>query len=215
MQNMQVVLIIERFVATVLVDTYETLYQSLGTVLVTILILVTTVEVGIGYETLFANVLMTNSMLHSDVKSNAVTITFIVISIISCLSLFITFSLYCYNSRREKRKTLTSRYQTLENISMSALLCIISVIQLVTFAIYASSMTYLRMRLMDHPLLDAYKELAYLVPLNTFLIPIGTLIFFKVSKRNRRYASINLINMKTQGDEGWQNYSKLLNRQWK
>lgn len=91
----------------------------------------------------------------------------------------------------------------------------ISTIELVTFATYASLMTYIRLTANDDPLLDAYKEAAYMVPLCTFLIPLGTIIYIELSKRKRRNDINFMLMMKSQGHEGWQNYASLLMHQWK
>ncbi|RCN30470.1 hypothetical protein ANCCAN_23758, partial [Ancylostoma caninum] len=110
---------------------------------------------------------------------------------------------------------LTSRYQSVENVSTSALLCIISIIQLVTFALYAFAMTYLRLTQNSNPLLDAYKEAGYLVPLTTFLIPFATIVFIENSKKRRRSGIDGMVKVKTNGQEGWENYVAVLNRHWK
>lgn len=215
MQNVQIVLIVERCVATVSVDTYETHSRALGAALATTLLVGTCAEVAAGYQTIVSKMLTTNSMLATNTMTNTLTVTFIVIFVLCCLSLLLIVSLYCFNSRRKKRKTLTSRYQTSENVSTSALLFVISTIELVTFATYASLMTYIRLTANDDPLLDAYKEAAYMVPLCTFLIPLGTIIYIELSKRKRRNDINFMLMMKSQGHEGWQNYASLLMHQWK
>ncbi|PIO58710.1 hypothetical protein TELCIR_19850 [Teladorsagia circumcincta] len=58
--------------------------------------------------------------------------------------------------------TLSSRYQISENIATSAMLCVISTVQLTTFAIYAFSMSYLRMTMKHDPMYDPLKETFYM-----------------------------------------------------
>ncbi|KAL6737431.1 hypothetical protein Aduo_011074 [Ancylostoma duodenale] len=214
-RNTQTAMIIERCVATALVDTYEKRCRTLGVMLTSVVIIVTSMEVGFGFYIIAGNHLMTNSLMYPDSKSGNVTITFAIILVFSCCLLATTVSLFCFNLHRRRRRTLTSRYQSVENLSTSALLCIISIIQLVTFALYAFAMTYLRLMQNSNPLLDAYKEAGYLVPLTTFLIPFVTIVFIEYSKKRRRTGIDGMLKMKTNGQEGWENYAAVLKRHWK
>ncbi|KAK5966761.1 Integral membrane protein Srb [Trichostrongylus colubriformis] len=213
-QIIQVMMIIERIVATVRVDTYETQCPLLGAMLVTALLLSTMFLTAGESNHTFANFLMTNSLMTTDSSIEKVSTAFAVIFVASCISLLINISLYYYNSRHRKWPTLSSRYQALENASISAMLCVISTVQLTTIAIYAFSMTYLRLKLHHDPMYDPYKECFYMVPLCTLILPVATIAFIERSKRKRSQGIKSLVKMKASGQEGWKNYSAQLKQQW-
>ncbi|KAK6048016.1 hypothetical protein COOONC_14479 [Cooperia oncophora] len=222
MQNIQVAMIIERSVATIWVDTYEKKCRFFGAILVTITLLLTVFETGNGYSDILANYLMTNSLMITESTATKVTTAFAVIFVVCCISLLIIISQYCFSLHRRKRKrylenfrrTLTSRYQNSENIFTSGMLCVISSIQLTTFAIYGFFMTYLRLVLYDSPMYDPYKECVYTVPLCTLLLPLAAIICIEVSKRKRLNGIQSMVMMPTSGTEGWQNYEQQLRQQW-
>ncbi|KHJ93425.1 hypothetical protein OESDEN_06667 [Oesophagostomum dentatum] len=75
-------------------------------------------------------------------------------------------------------------------------------------------MTYLRLMKSDDPFVDAYKEAAYLIPLETFLIPLGTIIYLRLSRKRRRNDINGMVKLTTQGERGYENYATILSRQW-
>ncbi|VDL73535.1 unnamed protein product [Nippostrongylus brasiliensis] len=85
---------------------------------------------------------------------------------------------------------------------------------LVCFAVYASAMTYIRLTKGSDTRWDPYKELAYLVPLCTLAIPLGSLIFLELWKVKRQRGIDGMISVKSQGPEGLNNYLTLLKQQW-
>ncbi|WKY06981.1 hypothetical protein Q1695_006846 [Nippostrongylus brasiliensis] len=213
MQYIQLGFVVERCVATIFVDTYETHCRLLGVFLVMVVVIVTCVTTYGEYIGIRSAERMTNCMISTSDPSS-IAITFCVIFALCCSSLLITLSLYCFNSKRKKRTTMASRYQTSENVAASALQCVISTIQLVCFAVYASAMTYIRLTKGSDARWDPYKELAYLVPLCTLAIPLGSLIFLELWKLKRQRGIDGMISVKSQGPEGLNNYLTLLKQQW-
>ncbi|CAJ0603158.1 unnamed protein product [Cylicocyclus nassatus] len=212
--NTLVAMVIERCVAAALVDIYEKRFRTLGILLTAIALLLSFIETVNGYKYVAGDYLMTNSLIHPGTKSTLVSTGFAVLWLISCLLLLTTILLYCFNTRRKKRSTLTSRYQSLENVATSGLLCVILIIYLVIFSTYTCSMMFLRLTKSEDPMLDAYKEVAYLIPLGTLLIPLGALIFMRKSKQRRRYGINDIVNIQTHGLKGWDNYAAMLDKQW-
>ncbi|PIO73133.1 MOSC beta barrel domain protein [Teladorsagia circumcincta] len=101
--HMQVVMVVERIVATVWVDTYEKQCRALGAVLLIILLLLTALETVGSIGDNFAEVLMTNSLMVTDSTASDVTAAFAVIFVICCVTLLINISQYCFNLHRKKR----------------------------------------------------------------------------------------------------------------
>ncbi|VDM73379.1 unnamed protein product, partial [Strongylus vulgaris] len=62
--NTLAAMVIERCVATVLVDTYERRFHALGFVLCSVVLIITSMELGFGYEAVAGEYLMTNSVMH-------------------------------------------------------------------------------------------------------------------------------------------------------
>nr|CDJ82227.1 unnamed protein product [Haemonchus contortus] len=66
-----------------------------------------------------------------------------------------------------------------------------------------------------NPLQIAYRENLDLFNFYTLILPIlSTIYFIKVKRRRVRDIAIK-INMKATGNEGWTNYSIMIQRQWK
>ncbi|KAK6046850.1 hypothetical protein COOONC_15645 [Cooperia oncophora] len=103
MQNIQIAMIIERSVATIWVDTYEKKCRLLGAILVTITLLLTAFETGQGYSDIFANYLMANSLMITESTAGRVTTFFAVIFVLSCISVLIIISQYCFSLHQRKR----------------------------------------------------------------------------------------------------------------
>ncbi|KAK6014936.1 hypothetical protein OSTOST_19670, partial [Ostertagia ostertagi] len=233
LQNIQVVMVVERIVATVWVDTYEKQCRALGAVLVTLLLLLTGIEIAGTFGDNFAEVLMTNSLMVTDSTGTDVTASFAVIFVVCCVTLLINIAQYCFNLRRKKRTTLSSRYQLSENVSTSAMLCVISTVQLTTFALYAFFMSYIRLTISHDPMYDPLKETVYVsssdhllairervirgiqtVPLCTLLLPLATIVSIEVTRRKRIRGIKSMVTMNASGPEGWLNYASQLQQQW-
>ncbi|PIO54934.1 hypothetical protein TELCIR_23691, partial [Teladorsagia circumcincta] len=101
--HMQVVMVVERIVATVWVDTYEKQCRALGAVLLAILLLLTALETVGSIGDNFADVLMTNSLMVTDSTASDVTAAFAVIFVVCCVTLLINILQYCFNLHRKKR----------------------------------------------------------------------------------------------------------------
>ncbi|VDK80366.1 unnamed protein product [Cylicostephanus goldi] len=106
--NTLVAMVIERCVATALVDIYEKRFRTLGILLTITALIVSLLETANGYKYLAGDYLMTNSLIHPGAKSIVVSIGFAVLWLISCILLLITISLYCFNTRRRKRFSMLS-----------------------------------------------------------------------------------------------------------
>ncbi|XGW26283.1 hypothetical protein V3C99_007141, partial [Haemonchus contortus] len=111
--------------------------------------------------------------------------------------------------------TLSSKFQSNENAFTSNLLFIISSLLFVTSCFGQVFGLYLRSYLITNPLRFAYRENFDLFNYFTLLLPILSTLYFVKVKRRRMKDITNEINMKATGNDGWKNYSMMIQNQWK
>ncbi|KAK6726278.1 hypothetical protein RB195_004539 [Necator americanus] len=116
-------------------------------------------------------------------------------------------------------KSLSSRYQTLENLFITQFATYLSLLQVTIYVLY--SLGGLGMRTARYALFGddeiafgAARGIFYLIPLFTFLLPLLTIYLLR-KHHTERESSINfIITMKSTGMAGAQNYHDVITRAW-
>ncbi|XGW27212.1 hypothetical protein V3C99_007650 [Haemonchus contortus] len=145
-------------------------------------------------------------------RSSAVLLTFLIMNFISLL---VTITLYAFSRKQRRTLTLSSKFQSNENIIALNLLFMITSVQFFTAFFAQMCGLYLRTYQFKNPLRFAYRENFDLFNYYTLLLPILSTFYFVKVKRRRIKDITNKINMKATGSDGWTNYSNMIQNQWK
>lgn len=116
--------------------------------------------------------------------------------------------------------SLSSRYQTQENMFVTQFATWLSSLQVTIYVLY--SLGGLAMRA-ARPLLFGDDEIAwgaaraifYLIPLFTFLLPLVTIILLRKYKSERQCNIKSIITMKSTGIDGMKNYQNVIDKAWR
>ncbi|CAJ0603172.1 unnamed protein product [Cylicocyclus nassatus] len=214
----QVVMLMERAIAIYHVGNYETCGRKLGNSLFLLSVLIPLLEGAWAYaDERFDNPEI--SCINTPVSRTTQVNTLFALSVVFHMVALITLStMFCFHRKSSSSaQTLSSRFQSSENLTSSRLLITLSAIQLVVFFSYGGSIMYLRMTFNSNTDLPIYRSnilAAYLVPVYTFLLPLMTTIFLRSMKQTRKSEIRSMIEIKASGAEGWANYSRQLERQW-
>ncbi|XGW26271.1 hypothetical protein V3C99_007135 [Haemonchus contortus] len=213
-QFAQMSIITERLVATIFVRSYETGYKRLGPGLLATVItanICTLYFMNYG-ETFDAPQWNARSMPSTTFPRSSLAL--LVMLILDFISLLVTITLYFISRSSEGSTTLSSKFQSNENTTVSNLLFLTSSLQFVTLFLSQMFNLYLRTYQFGNPFLGAYRENFDLFNYYTLMLPVLSTIYFVKVKRRRVIDIANKINMKATGKEGWTNYSIMIQKQW-
>lgn len=148
--------------------------------------------------------------------------TFFMINIgLCCGGNAVMLSLLLYNRRRrEKLSSLSSKYQVRENIFTTQVAASLSILQMSMYIVYAASGVLIRSmqeRLFtgNYNLYFSVRIIAYIIPLLTVLLPFTAIYHFRHFRKSKEKTTKAMLNMKSTGTEGMQNYCNMLALQWK
>ncbi|XGW27208.1 hypothetical protein V3C99_007648 [Haemonchus contortus] len=213
-QFAQISIITERVAAIVFVRNYESGYRRLGPALVATVVTANICTLYYMYygETFDAPQWSARSLPSTTFPRSSLAL--LVMLIVNFISLLITIALYIFSRSRRERMTLSSKFQSNENAIVSNLLFLTSSLQFATLFLSQMFNLYLRTYQFSNPLLAVYRENFDLFNYYTLILPILSTIYFIKVKRRRVRDIANKINMKATGNEGWTNYSIMIQRQW-
>uniref|UniRef100_A0A7I4YQ38 Serpentine receptor class gamma n=1 Tax=Haemonchus contortus TaxID=6289 RepID=A0A7I4YQ38_HAECO len=213
-QFAQISIITERLAAIIFVQNYESGYRRLGPALVATAV---TADICTLYYIYYGETFDAPQWNARSVPSTTVprpSLALLAMLIMNFISLLITIASYFFSRSRRERMTLSSKFQSNENAIASNLLFLISSLQFATLFLSQMFNLYLRTYQFSNPLLGAYRESFDLFNYYTLILPILSTIYFIKVKRRRARDIVNKINMKATGNEGWTNYSNMIQRQW-
>ncbi|XGW27211.1 hypothetical protein V3C99_007650 [Haemonchus contortus] len=208
-------MIVERWIAIIFVRNYESGYKKLGPALTAISVLINCCSMYIMYYGETFDIPQWNARLMPSTtypRSSAVLLTFLIMNFISLL---VTITLYAFSRKQRRTLTLSSKFQSNENIIALNLLFMITSVQFFTAFFAQMCGLYLRTYQFKNPLRFAYRENFDLFNYYTLLLPILSTFYFVKVKRRRIKDITNKINMKATGSDGWTNYSNMIQNQWK
>nr|CDJ89512.1 7TM GPCR domain containing protein [Haemonchus contortus] len=214
-QFAQMAIIAERLVAIIFVRNYESGFKRLGPALLVTAIAANICTINFMYYGENFNAPQWNARTLPSTTLPRSSLALLVMLIMNFISLIVTISLYFFSRSHKGRTTLSSRFQSNENASVSNLLFLSSSLQFSTLFLLQMFNLYMRTYQIGNPLQTAYRENFDLFNFYTLILPIlSTIYFIKVKRRRVRDIAIK-INMKAKGNEGWTNYSIMIQRQWK
>ncbi|KAK5965941.1 Integral membrane protein [Trichostrongylus colubriformis] len=152
-------------------------------------------------------------------RANAISILFVAenITCVICLQYALRI-----NKRRYllKTSTLTSRYQTRENMFTTQIATQITTLQIIFFALYAVGglITRLGFKYLMHtnrPLFVALRSMIYVIPVSVILLPIVAIHLMKRYRSDRACDMRAMVTMKSCGEEGIRNYNAVISKSWK
>ncbi|KAJ1357437.1 hypothetical protein KIN20_015591, partial [Parelaphostrongylus tenuis] len=113
--------------------------------------------------------------------------------------------------------TLTSRYQTRENVITTQFAKHIATLQVIFFTVYRGGGTVIRefgQHTFDEKVYFSLRLIVYVVPVFSFVLPIYSFyrLKFYQSLRDRNIQSI--VKMESQGVAGTRNYEEVIARSW-
>uniref|UniRef100_A0A7I5EBP6 Serpentine receptor class gamma n=1 Tax=Haemonchus contortus TaxID=6289 RepID=A0A7I5EBP6_HAECO len=214
-QFAQMSMIAERWIAIIFVRDYESGYKKLGPALIAATVIINCCSMYIMYygETFDAPQWNARSMPSTTYPRSSVVL--MILLVLNFISLLVTIILYVFSRKRRRTMTLSSKFQSNENAIVSNLLFMISSLQFATSFFAQLCGLYLRSYQSKNPLRFAYRENFDLFNYYTLLLPILSTIYFMKVKRRRIKDITNKINMKATGNDGWTNYSIMIQNQWK
>uniref|UniRef100_A0A7I4YPU4 Serpentine receptor class gamma n=1 Tax=Haemonchus contortus TaxID=6289 RepID=A0A7I4YPU4_HAECO len=214
-QFAQMSMVIERWIAILYVRDYESGYRKLGPALIAAAIVVNCGSLYFMYygETFDTPQWNARSIPTSTYPRSSVAL--LVMLTMNFIALLLTIALYFFSRRRRRTMTLSSKFQANENAIVSRLLFWTSSIQFTVLCLTQIIGLYLRTYQIGNPLRTAYRENLDLFNYYTLILPLLSTVYFAKVKRKRAEDITNQIDMKATGSEGWINYSKILQNQWK
>ncbi|UMM30265.1 hypothetical protein L5515_012218 [Caenorhabditis briggsae] len=222
MEFSQILMVIERTLASCLVICYEKSTKTIGIVLTVIAIIVPLITCLYMYYDDEFDYPQMSAMATSPDSKVKVNYIFITINVLNFLTLMHSIGLYRHNQREvrvmrnQDHFILSTRYQMNENIISSKLLWWMSTAQLIIFLTYGCAMYSLRIFL-EGPrsaVWQAVTELCYTPPLYCAVMPIICIVSAQNSMNDRNAKIQSLITLRSVGKEGWDNYQGLLRKQW-
>nr|CDJ82224.1 CBN-SRB-17 protein [Haemonchus contortus] len=143
-----------------------------------------------------------------------VNVLFITLLGLNFTGFVFTIALQLLRPKRRIQMPLSSKFQSNENTIASTLLFWITTFQ---FALYGTSqgvVIFIRIYAPQNPMAIAYKENSDFFNFLTLAMPILSTYYFRKVKRRRIDCLRNQIEMKSNGNDGWTNYSTVIGKQW-
>ncbi|XGW27179.1 hypothetical protein V3C99_007630 [Haemonchus contortus] len=129
--------------------------------------------------------------------------------------LLLTVILHLLTPKRRIRMSLSSKFQSKENMIASTLLFWVSTVQFTALCFSQSVLLYLRIYQRTNPMSLAFKEISDFFNFYTLALPVMSTLYFVKVKQQRIRDIRNHVNMKAIGNDGWTNYSAVIERQWR
>ncbi|CAI2351041.1 unnamed protein product [Caenorhabditis sp. 36 PRJEB53466] len=222
MEFSQILMVIERTLATCLFVCYEKTTKMIGVVLTVVAILLpafTCVYMYYDDEFTYPQMSAMSTSPHSVARVNYL---FIVVTVMNFITLMHSIGLYRHNRRKinavrsRDHFILSSRFQLNENMVSARLLWWLSSAQLAIFLSYGCSMYSLRIFLTGprSAIWQAVTELCYTPPLYCAAMPLLCIMSARNSFNDRTSKIKSLVTLKSVGPEGWDNYQDMLMKQW-
>ncbi|XGW26250.1 hypothetical protein V3C99_007123 [Haemonchus contortus] len=213
-QLMLITIVIERWAAFILFRSYESSYRNLGRGLILAVVLLNAFVLlvlfyGQNFDELYLNGRMFPTAIYIRVN-----VLFITLLGLNFTGFVFTIALQLLRPKRRIQMPLSSKFQSNENTIASTLLFWITTFQ---FALYGTSqgvVIFIRIYAPQNPMAIAYKENSDFFNFLTLAMPILSTYYFRKVKRRRIDCLRNQIEMKSNGNDGWTNYSTVIGKQW-
>ncbi|EYB87535.1 hypothetical protein Y032_0261g560 [Ancylostoma ceylanicum] len=213
-QYIQIAMIFERCVATISVQNYEYGYRKLAVMLLVAAVIATLATMLVLYQGERFDGLYLNGRMLPLGTYKVANLVIIVLLCVNFVGLVSAIVLHFINRKRRIRTTLSSKFQTLENRVTSDLLFWVSSIQFATFVLTDIATLIVRIFLPGSRFATAFKENADLFNIYSLFLPILTTTYLTKVKKRRITDIRNNVNMKSNGNEGWRNYSAVTHDRW-
>ncbi|KJH42498.1 hypothetical protein DICVIV_11507 [Dictyocaulus viviparus] len=212
-------MIFERSMAIFLVGRYEKFTKKMGNFLVILAVLISACECTWALSGTNFQAQQLSVLIGPTTKGNRTEILNYFLVVVHVAGLLAMAFIYIIHRRHQRLdQTLSVRFQICENQTSSRLLFTLSILHLTIYSIYPIVLWYLQNEFSQNAipinLYLFYINVAYLVTIYTFILPLITVIFLKKTRQIRRSKIHSMIEMKTSGDEGWTTYSTQLQKQW-
>ncbi|EFO92441.1 CRE-SRB-17 protein [Caenorhabditis remanei] len=222
MEFSQILMVIERTLASCLFVCYEKTTKTIGLFLTAIAVIVPALTCLYMYYDDEFNYPQMSAMATSPYSLVKINYIFISVNVMNFITLMHSIGLYRHNQRKinavknRDQFILSSRFQMNENIISSRLLWWLSTAQLIIFLSYGCLMYSLRIFLTGprSAVWQAVTELCYTPPLYCAIMPIICIISAQNSLKERNSKIQSLITLRSVGKEGWDNYQGMLQKQW-
>ncbi|CAB02886.4 Serpentine receptor class beta-17 [Caenorhabditis elegans] len=222
MEFSQVLMVIERTLASCLFVCYEKTTKTIGFVLTSFAVIVPGLTCLYMYYDDKFNYPQMSAMATSPSSKLRINYIFITINVLNVLTLMHSIGLYRHNKQKinmvkgRDHFILSSRFQMNENVSSSKLLWRLSCAQLIIFLLYGCAMYSLRIFLPGErsAVWQAVTEFCYTPPLYCAIMPLICIVCAQNSLKQRNSKVQSLITLRSVGQEGWDNYQGMLQKQW-
>ncbi|KAK6032335.1 hypothetical protein OSTOST_01482 [Ostertagia ostertagi] len=131
------------------------------------------------------------------IRVNVMLFTLIGINI---AGLAFTIALHILTPNRQTRMSLSTKFQSAENLIASKLLLCISTLQFTTLCLSQGVLLCVRIYASESSMSFALKEITDLFTYYTLVMPALSRLYF--------------VKMKAKGRDGWRNYSTVIQKQW-
>ncbi|KAK5974493.1 hypothetical protein GCK32_006791 [Trichostrongylus colubriformis] len=213
-QCMLISILVERFVAVVYIQDYESGYRLLGPALIATALLAAVLLIYFIFYGEHFDVPQLNGRSAPGTTYERSKVLFLSLLIANFVSVISSTVLYLASSRRQKMLTLSSRFQTNENTNTFGLLYWIFSIQFTALLFSQATSYYLVMYQHNNPLRFAYRENLDFFNYYSLILPLMSMLYLiRVKRRRIRDININ-IGIKATGAEGWTNYSTVIEKEW-
>ncbi|CAD6194680.1 unnamed protein product [Caenorhabditis auriculariae] len=216
----EVMMLIERCVASYFFAYYEKVDTRLGHLLLFFAIFIPAMFAYMIYSVETYETPYVSALTTPKTAANLINGLFSILIFLNICGLVISSYLYHYNKKQQKRASfvLSSRYQSNENLTSSKMLTMLTTMQLVIFLVYGVSQFSFRIFFTNEfyatDIAQSLIILGYTPPLYCLALPLISMIFIKQSQKERSFNILSLVQVKSTGREGWRNYSQQLAQQW-
>ncbi|EYB83331.1 hypothetical protein Y032_0337g2896 [Ancylostoma ceylanicum] len=212
---------VERGVATIFVRKYESNGIMLGLTLCALTIIGMTLCICTTYtfdDFKVATPSMVNVPPAAMATVNRLAVVCLVVSVVSIATIFV--ALYI-NKRRcsSTALSLTSRYQTRENVITTQFATHLASLQVTFFVIYGSGGLFARILGQyifenNRRMYFAVRQILYVLPIFIFVLPIFSAYRLKSYRLEREKNIRSMVEMESRGSVGTRNYEEIIFKSW-
>ncbi|XGW27180.1 hypothetical protein V3C99_007630 [Haemonchus contortus] len=208
-------IVVERWIAFIFCGSYETGYTKLAPVLIAVAVLTpSTLIFIVFYGQSFDGLYLSGRVFPPNTYMSA-NVLLIALLATNITGLLLTVILHLLTPKRRIRMSLSSKFQSKENMIASTLLFWVSTVQFTALCFSQSVLLYLRIYQRTNPMSLAFKEISDFFNFYTLALPVMSTLYFVKVKQQRIRDIRNHVNMKAIGNDGWTNYSAVIERQWR
>uniref|UniRef100_A0A7I4YRU3 Serpentine Receptor, class T n=1 Tax=Haemonchus contortus TaxID=6289 RepID=A0A7I4YRU3_HAECO len=208
-------IVVERWIAFIFCGSYETGYTKMAPLLIAVAVLTpSTLLFIVFYGQNFDGLYLNGRNFPSNTYTSANVLLFALLAT-NITGLLLTVILHLLTPKRQIRTSLSSKFQSKENVIASTLLFWISTAQFTALCCSHSVLLYLRIYQTTNPMLIAFKENSDFFNYYTLALPVMSTLYFVKVKQQRIRDIKSHVNMKASGSDGWTNYSSVIERQWR